>query len=60
MQNRYNIEIINYIFQNIRKDFRSFNNIIIYFCDNFRQILSIIKGVKLKRIIIFILKISYL
>ena len=60
MQNRYNIEIINYIFQNIRKDFKSFNNIIICFCDDFRQILLIIKSVKSKRIITFILRILYL
>ena len=34
MQNYYNIEIINRIFQNIRKNLKSFNNIIICFCDD--------------------------
>ena len=48
------------MFQNIRKDLKSFNNIIICFCDDFYQILLIIKDVKLGRIVIFILKILYL
>ena len=60
MQNRYNIEIINRIFQDIRKDLKSFDDIIIYFCDDFRQVLLIIKSVKLRRIVTFILRISYL
>ena len=59
MQNRYNIEIVNRIFINIRKNLKSFNDIIICFCENFRQIFSIIKNVELRRIVKFILRISY-
>ena len=35
MQNRYNVEIINRILKNIRKNFKSFNNIVMCFCENF-------------------------
>ena len=36
MQNRYNVEIVNCIFQNIRKNLKLFDNIIIYYCGDFR------------------------
>ena len=35
-QNRYDIEIVDRIFQNIRENLTFFDNIIICFCDNFR------------------------
>ena len=51
MQNRYNVKIVNYIFRDIRKNIKSFNDIITYFFDDFHQIFSIIKEVEFDRII---------
>ena len=47
------------MFMDIRKNFGSFNDIIICFCENFRQILSIIKSVESGRIVKSTLRISY-
>ena len=51
MQNRYNVEIVNYIFRNIQKNIKLFDNIITYFSDNFHQIFFIIKKIEFDRII---------
>ena len=46
--------------RDIRKNSTPFNNIVIYFCDNFRQVLSVIKNAELDRIARSILRTLYL
>lgn len=60
MQNRYNIETVDRMLQDIRKNLKSFDSIVICFCGDFRQVLPIIKGAKLVRIARSTLRTSYL
>ena len=60
MQNRYNVEIVNRIFKDIRKDLKSFDDIVTCFCGDFRPILSIIKGIEFDRIARAIIRTFYL
>ena len=60
MQNRYNVEVVDRMFQNFRKNFRLFGGIVIYFCGDFRQIFLVIKGVEFGRIARVIIRTLYL
>ena len=60
IQNRYNIEIVNYMLKNIRKNLKLFNNIITCFYEDFYQILLIINKTKFDRIARVIIKTFYL
>ena len=50
MQNRYDIEIVDRMLQNVRKNIDPFDEIVTCFCDDFRQVLPIIKSAESGRI----------
>ena len=60
MQNRYDIEIVDRMLQNVRKNIDPFDEIVTCFCDDFRQVLSIIKSAESNRIAQTILRASSL
>ena len=60
MQNRYDIEAVDRMLQDVRKDERPFGGIATCFCGDFRQILPVVKGAESGRIARSTLRTSYL
>ena len=60
MQNRYDIEAVDRMLRDVRKDDRPFGGIATCFCGDFRQILPVVKGAKSGRIARSILRTLYL
>lgn len=60
MQNRYDIEAVDRMLRDVRKDDRPFGGIATCFCGDFRQILPVVKGAESGRIAQSTLRRSYL